>query len=439
MVTRVAVQSLGCKVNQVESEQLHEQLQHHGYQIVPWGEPAEVLIINTCSVTHVGERKSRAMLRRARRMSPEALVVACGCLAQEKGEDLTELGVDLVVGNQDKDKLPQLIDEVLTGGGLIAADCQVSPFEKRELAPVLYSERHERTRAMIKIQDGCASRCSYCIVSILRGPVAIKPPEAVITEARRLLELGYEELVFTGIHIGQYSHSQVGGLTGLVEYFLAQVPGKYRLRLGSIEVNEISPRLLELMAEDERLCRHLHIPLQSGNDKVLERMNRKYTRADFAGKVEAAARLIPDLNVSADVMVGFPGESEAEFADTVSLVSSLPLVHAHIFRYSKRPGTPAAEMPDQIPEPVKEQRAHFLDAIAARRVYQRGQEMIGRELVVLAEEVKGGKCFGLADNYWRVSFKAPAECDQQRCLVRITGTASDGLTGQYLGLTERLR
>jgi len=438
-VARVAVYSLGCKVNQVESEQMKEELATKGYQVVAWGEPAEVLVINTCSVTHVGERKSRALLRRARRLSPDALVVACGCLAQEKGELLSELGVDLVVGNQDKDKLADLLINYLPGE-FMDIGCQVSPFASRELAPVIYTEKHERTRAMIKIQDGCGSRCSYCIVSILRGPVVVKPPEAVVAEARRLLELGYEELVFTGIHIGQYHHPQVGGLTGLVEYFLHEVPGNYRLRLGSVEIGEINLRLLQMIAKEERLCRHLHLPLQSGSDEVLARMNRKYNRAGFAEKVEQAVRLIPGLNVSVDVMVGFPGESEADFADTLGLVSSLPLVHAHIFRYSKRPGTPAAVMENQLTEKVKEERAERLDLVAQRRVAQRGQEMLGRELIVLVEESAEGACSGLADNYWRVSFAAAESCDQQRCRVRITGTGDDGgLVGEYLGLTNRLR
>ncbi|MGE5453961.1 MAG: tRNA (N(6)-L-threonylcarbamoyladenosine(37)-C(2))-methylthiotransferase MtaB [Methylocystaceae bacterium] len=434
----MAIYSLGCKVNQVESEQIKAGMVDQGYQVVPWGEPAEVLVINTCSVTHVGERKSRALLRRARRLSPDALVIACGCLAQEKGETLKEYGVDLVVGNQDKDQLPELLNQLLQTEAPIQS-CQVSPFTDRELLPVLYANKPERTRAMIKIQDGCGSRCSYCIVSVLRGPVVVKPPSAVVEEGRHLLDLGYEELVFTGIHIGQYHHAEVGGLTGLVEYFLREVPGNYRLRLGSIEMGEITPRLLHLIASEERLCRHLHIPLQSGSDEVLARMNRNYDRHKFASRVQQAVQLIPGLNVSVDVMVGFPGENELDFARTVGLVSSLPLVHAHIFRYSKRPGTPAAAMPGQISEKLKEQRAHLLDRIASQRVSERARLESGRELVVLVEEVNGDVCSGLADNYWRVSFTGAASCDQQRCRVSITGTSGEGLIGEYLGSTDGLR
>jgi len=437
-LARVAIFSLGCKVNQVESEQMKEEFSRLGFTVVPWGEPADVMVINTCTVTHVGERKSRAILRRARRLSPQALVVAVGCLAEEKGRELQDLGVDLVVGNQNKEYLPELVAGWMTGipfeGG-----CRFALARERKLRPVFFRERHERTRAMVKIEDGCESRCSYCIVSRLRGPVVVKSPQDTVDEVRHLVGLGYREIVLTGIHIGQYRHPEVGGLSGLVSRVLSAVPGEYRLRLGSVEINELDDPLLELMALDSRLCRHLHLPLQSGSDRVLSLMNRHYTREQYAEKVKKAADLIPGLMVSIDVMVGFPGETEADFADTVGLVSSLPLVHAHIFRYSRRPGTPAAVMSGQIPEKAKEERAHFLERVASGRTMIMARRMIGKETVVLAEEENDGYWTGLSDHYWRVRFKLPHEVTGELCRVLISGGTGDLLTAHYLGPTTSLR
>lgn len=407
----VAFHTLGCKVNQVETEQIKDELIQNGYRVIDFPQSADLYIINTCTVTHVSDRKSRAVIRRALKANPEATVVVTGCMAELEPDKIAAMqGVNLVVGNRDKHRIAQII-EPLKGEARIIRE-PISPQDM--LAPALYHSHHERTRAFVKIQDGCQSFCTYCIVPYTRGPVRSKAPDDVIREVEQLVQLGYREIVLTGIHTGQYGRSTPDWtLDGLLEKILASVPGSYRIRLSSIELGEISDRLLELIKSENRLCRHLHIPLQSGSDRVLKRMARRYTRDEYQRRILEIAALIPGVGFAADVMVGFPGETVDDFASTVQLLQSLPLLDLHVFKYSPRPGTPAASYPDQIDERVKNERSKVLLSMARQKHREFMKSMMGQVFTVLVEECESGRCKGFSDNYINIEFSSPHDlCGQ---------------------------
>ncbi|MEN6390285.1 MAG: tRNA (N(6)-L-threonylcarbamoyladenosine(37)-C(2))-methylthiotransferase MtaB [Syntrophomonas sp.] len=403
---KVALATLGCKVNQVESEAIKEDLLYQGYELVDFSQEAEVYIINTCTVTHVSDRKSRALIRRARRRNPRARVIAVGCLAQVDGERLAALAdVDLVLGN--KEQVAEWVDRVLKPDDGQASWPRFTPARlEAYLSPVFYTRRHERTRAFIKIEDGCEAHCSYCIVPLARGPVRSKQAEDIRREIIQLTGLGYREIVLTGIHIGAYGRDLSSmDLTRLLEYLLDETPDDYRLRLGSIEPLEISKMFIDIFKGNRRICRHLHIPLQSGSDRILESMNRGYRRDYFKNLVEELAAEIPGIAITTDVMVGFPGEEQVDFGETYSLVKNLPLRDMHVFKYSPRPGTPAACMPGKVSEHDKQERSGLLLQLAGdkEQAFIKSQE--GRVVEVLVERALGNDNYqGLTDNYLNVEF-----------------------------------
>lgn len=406
---KVAFATLGCKVNQVETEALKEEFLEHGFTLVPFSARADIYIINTCTVTHTSDRKSRALIRRAVRRNPGAAVVVTGCMAQASSQEIGAMeGVVLVAGNREKENLVDLVEEVLHAEGG-APRIMAGTWEGRPaLKPVIYSHPHERTRAFIKIQDGCESFCSYCIVPHVRGPVRSKRPEDVLSEVECLLGLGYRELVLSGIHCGFYGLDLPGwNLTRLLELILDRVEGEYRLRLGSVEALEFRDELLALFPGEKRLCRHFHLPLQSGSDHILQQMNRRYDRHWFHQLVEKAVSLVPGAAITSDVMVGFPGEDEREFSQTVRLLEGLPLLDLHVFKFSPRPGTPAATMEGQVAEPEKQERSQVLLDLARKKKQDFIAAQTGKELVLLVERrLSAGQYLGLSDNYIEVSLSS---------------------------------
>lgn len=429
-----AFYTLGCKVNQVETEQLKEQFLRQGYEIVPFNCPADVYVINTCTVTHVSDRKSRAMVRRIARQQRDSLVVVTGCWAEtDRNQAAAIEGVDLVVGNRDKEKITDLVEDTIKSSSAKVFWRPVS--EATEKLPLwLYSQPHERTRAFIKIQDGCQSYCTYCIVPYARGPVRSKPPKDVLHEIKQLLQLGYQEIVLTGIHIGQYGKDINGyNLDQLLAEILDNVPGDYRLRLGSIEINEITPAILAFMRQDNRLCRHLHIPLQSGSDSVLKTMGRKYSRDDFSQMVNEVEAKIPGIAVTVDVMVGFPGESDADFADSFNLIDSLKLLDLHVFKYSRRPGTRAAEYSDQIDEKTKNYRSEQLLKLADKKRNEFYGAHIGQTLRLLVEKQTGtDQYIGLSDNYLEVLFACKNDLRGEFVQVQIESMQGQQMKGRLI-------
>ncbi len=407
-MNKIAFYTLGCKVNQVETEQLKEEFIHRGYEIVDFTDEADVYLINTCTVTHVSDRKSRAIIRRAARHS-HALVAVTGCMAQVSDKELAGIeGIDLIVSNLDKENMADIIEELDPG--------QPKPIivehlldKDRKLRPVLYSRLHERTRAFVKIQDGCESGCSYCIVPRARGPVRSKLPEHVLEEIEQLLSLGYREIVLTGIHTGFYGKDLDNwDLFRLLDKILAEIGGDYRLRLSSLEPLEVSQELIDLIAGNSRMCRHFHVPLQSGSNRILKAMNRRYSREYYHDLLQGIAARISGVALTTDVMVGFPGEDEKDFKDTYDLIDSLPFMDLHVFPYSRRPGTRAASMTPQVLPQEKQVRSQKLLDLAERKHKDFIAGQVGQELTVLVEKQTGEQDYvGLSDNYIEVSFQSP--------------------------------
>ncbi len=414
---RIYVGSLGCKLNQSEMDDLATCLAGGGHQIVATPAEAELCVLNTCAVTHVAAQKSRQALRHLHRENPNARLVATGCYAELAPSDLRGLpGVELVVGNRDKERLVEVIG---------------SP------GPALRVAFHApRTRAFVKIQDGCDNACTYCLIRLVRGPQRSRPPDEVIAKVQARLAAGHREIVLTGVHLGAYGRDRAGDLGidlwGLVARLLVEtdVP---RLRISSIEPWDLPERAFRLWG-DPRLCRHLHLPLQSGCDATLRRMNRRYTAAEFAALLAAARVAIPDLAVTSDVIVGFPGETDAEFAESLAFVEAMNFARLHIFSYSPRPGTPAAEMPHQVPPPLKEERARAMRAVAAAASQAFRRQFIGRTMEVLWESSRPGESgpvwSGLTDNYLRVYAGSFAKLSGTLTLTRLVALAGDGLWGE---------
>ncbi len=426
---KIAFYTLGCKVNQVETEQLKEEFIHRGYEIVDFTDEADVYLINTCTVTHVSDRKSRAVIRRAARHS-HALVVVTGCMAQVAAKELVGIeGIDLIVSNLDKENVADIIEELDPEQEKPVIIERLTD-KDRKLRPVLYSQLHERTRAFVKIQDGCESGCSYCIVPRARGPVRSKLPEHVLQEIEQLLTLGYREIVLTGIHTGFYGKDlENWDLFRLLDKILTEIGGDYRLRLSSLEPLEVSQELMDLIADNSRMCRHFHIPLQSGSNDILKEMNRRYSREYYHDLLQGIAARIPSVALTTDVMVGFPGEDEKDFQDTYDLIDSLPFMDLHVFPYSRRPGTRAASITPQISPQEKQARSQKLLNLAQRKHDDFIASQIGQELTLLVEKQTGEQEYtGLSDNYIEVSFQSPQDLRGELVRIKLVKTGTGLLT-----------
>jgi threonylcarbamoyladenosine tRNA methylthiotransferase MtaB len=393
--TRVAFATLGCKVNQSETDLLARQFAAAGYDCVDFAQPADVYVINTCSVTHVADRKSRQVLGQARRLNPHALVVATGCFASVAGDALADERT-MVVKNRDKNRLLWLVE-----GRLLPE----VPTETYFSDPEKYLDvagGQERSRAMVKVQDGCDSHCTYCIIPRARGRSRSVDPAEVVARIRALVNEGHGEVVITGVDLGSYGEDAAAlpDLGGLLERILAETEVT-RIRVSSLEPGDFDESWLSLW-QNSRLCRHLHLPLQAGSRGVLERMERSYTPREFAAMVEACRRAIPDLSVTTDVMVGFPGESDEEFDEGYHFIGSLEFDGMHVFKYSQRSGTRAARMPDQVPDILKSRRSALLRDEAASGLARLIERHAGTEAHVVWETERDGVASGLTDTNVRV-------------------------------------
>ena len=421
---RVAIATLGCKVNQFETADLIEQFRRAGWELVPFSAEADIYVINTCTVTGRSDSESRRLIRRARRRNPEAHIVATGCYAQVRPEELAALPeLDQVLGNEEK---LDLVACIVNGRN------QVSDLHSLKTAgPLRLTSHTEHTRAFLQVQTGCEQHCSYCIVPAARGPNRSVPPDEVRRAVQGLAEAGFQEVVLTGIHLGAYGGDLTTGpdFTGLVR-LLDQDGCMPRIRLGSLEPNEVSSELLDLIAGSPRICHHLHLPLQSGSDGVLIRMRRTYDAALYRRVVTESAARLPDLFLAADVIAGFPGESQAEFEETCSLIDELPLADLHVFPYSRRPGTPAAELPGQLPPTVISSRAEQLRLLAAAKKQRFQAAFFGKRLPVLGLKHHAGMLTGLSRNYLEVRYSGEADQVNKECEVEITGCDGTRLTGR---------
>jgi threonylcarbamoyladenosine tRNA methylthiotransferase MtaB len=412
----IYLESIGCKLNQSEIETLARRFVTRGHQVVATPQEADLCVLNSCAVTHIAARKSRQAARRLRRHNPGARLVITGCYAQVAPGDLK---ADVIVGNTDKDRL---VERLLGPSSPPASS--IPP-----LSPSLLPQR--RTRAFVKIQDGCDNHCTYCITRIARGPQKSRPRAEVLAEIQAWVETGYNEIVLTGVHIGGYGrdHGEPprDSLWRLVEAILAQT-GVRRLRLSSVEPWEVTPDVFELW-KDPRLCRHFHLPLQSGSDEILRRMGRGYTTANFAHLAEAARAAIPNLAITTDIIVGFPGETAAHFSRSLSFVESMGFARGHVFPYSARPGTPAASLPDRVPSFEKRARAARMRAVVRQATTQFQAQFIGQIVEVLWENRRNGQWHGLTDNYLRVTTHSDDNLAQAITPVQLAALTHEGLHG----------
>lgn len=367
---KVGICSLGCKVNIYESELVTNILKNNNYAVVDFEDKADIYIINTCSVTNESDKKSRKMINRAKKNNPDAIIIVMGCYSQVNAEDID---VDIVLGNRDKSKIVEIIEEYIKTKQKkkIIYDLTKVDFEKMEI-----TNFDSHTRAFVKIQDGCNAFCSYCIIPYVRGRVRSKNPEDVINEVTALVEKGYKEIVLTGIHTGRYGTDINTTLEELLNK-LVNIPNIYRIRLSSIEINEITPGIKELLKENKVMAKHLHIPLQSGSNKILKLMNRRYNKEQFLSMVDNL-RDIPDISLTTDLIVGFPNEGEEEFNETIDTLKEIGFTKIHTFPYSKRKGTPAATMDNQVSPEEKKKRVHRILDLSNKYEHNFYESKIGK-------------------------------------------------------------
>lgn len=419
---RAAFTSLGCRLNHTEAAAWAGQFAEKGYTIVPWGEPTEVAVINTCSVTHRAEAHCRNIVRRALRDSPDAFVVVAGCYAQSDFDALRKIpGVDLIVGTEYKDTFADYLDRPRKlPDPVVLHSARIS----REEFEVPSTGRYDSTRANLKVQDGCDFFCSFCIIPYTRGRERSRRFADLLREARELAEAGYRELVLTGVNIGRYENH--GRTLADVADGLEEVEGVARVRITSIEPTTVEERLLRGMAGEGKLCRYLHLPVQSGDDGVLSGMGRRYTADEYAEFAERAASSVPGLGLGTDVIVGFPGETDAAFDRTRRVLSDLPFAYYHVFSYSPRAGTKAAQSPDHLPPEVIAERSRILREDSDRRRREFAASHLGRTVEVLFEQQdRAGRWTGLTDSYLRVGVVSPSPLTNELRSVRLTSVAPE--------------
>ena len=423
-----AIYTLGCKVNQYETQAMEQELVRRGHTLVPFDQRADAYIVNTCSVTAVSDKKSRQMLRRCRKLNPEAVVAACGCYVQTHAEEAAGLDVDLVAGTGDRMAFLDLLEQVTREKQVTLLD---DALKRRTFEVLPAGGMAERTRAMLKVEDGCVNFCTYCIIPYARGPVRSLPKAEAAAQTEQLRREGYRELVFTGIEISSWGHDLKNGETfiDLLEAVSAAA-GDMRLRLGSLEPRTITEDFCRRAAALPNLCPHFHLSLQSGCDATLRRMNRKYDTARFRQSVALLHRYFDRPAVTTDLICGFPEETEEEFAQTLAFIEECGFAAMHIFPYSIRPGTKAAAM-EQVPPAVKEARAARAAEAAERmhRAYLEG--CVGRVYPVLFEQPRDGRYTGHAPNYMEVDAAGEGLHNIVKN-VRITGVDGELLTGEVL-------
>ena len=427
---RTAIYTLGCKVNQYETQAMEAELTRRGHTLVPFDGEADAYIINTCTVTAVSDKKSRQMIRQARKRAPHAIVAVCGCYAQTDPQAVEELEVDLVMGTNDRMGFLDRLEALSPDGGMVV---EVDDALRRRTFERLSAGGLEgRTRAMLKVEDGCVNFCTYCIIPYARGPIRSLPAGEAAAQAARLAAEGYKELVLTGIEISSWGRDLEGRpeLTDLIEAVCAAAPD-CRVRLGSLEPRTITEDFCRRVAAIPNLCPHFHLSMQSGCDSVLKRMNRKYDTARYYESVRLLREYFDRPGITTDLIVGFPGETEEEFKETLDFVKKCAFSAMHIFPYSRRTGTPAAAMAGQISNGVKEERAHRAGE-AARQLHRTWLESwVGQTLPVLFEEEKDGLWRGHAPNYTEVFVPGQGLHNVIRD-VKITGLHGEGLLGELV-------
>lgn len=427
----VSFLTLGCKVNQYDSDAMRTIFLQQGYKAVKEEEEADVYVINTCSVTSIGDRKSRQMVRKIRRKHPQAVIAVAGCYAQIAPEIFESMGdIDVIVGAQNRSKIVEYVEQAQKKEKTINAVkdiMSVTEFEN------LYvdAEGETKTRAFIKVQEGCDNYCTFCIIPFARGKLKSRKQKDAVEEIRRLVAKGYREIVLTGIHLGNYGRDLHDGtsLATLVEELL-RIPNLLRIRMGSIESVELSDDLINLIKDEPRVCRHLHLPIQSGSDAVLRRMNRHYRLPEYKKLISELREKIPGLALTTDLIVGFPGETEENFMETLETLRELRFSAIHVFPYSQRTGTPAAVFPNQVPGDIKKDRVHRVQELEKEISKEYRKTFLQKTVHVLIEEEKNGYFEGLSDEYIRVSITDKNVEKGRLYSVYVENLTEDGLIGR---------
>ncbi|MDO3678046.1 tRNA (N(6)-L-threonylcarbamoyladenosine(37)-C(2))-methylthiotransferase MtaB [Paenibacillus ehimensis] len=436
----VAFHTLGCKVNFYDTEAIWQLFKQEGYEQVDFESTADVYVINTCTVTNTGDKKSRQMIRRAIRRNPEAIVAVTGCYAQTSPAEIMAIpGVDLVIGTQDRDKIMPYVKQLEQERQPINAVRNI--MKTRAFEELDVPDFSDRTRAFLKIQEGCNNFCTFCIIPWSRGLMRSREPESVLNQARMLVDAGYQEIVLTGIHTGGYGEDMEDYSLAKLLWDLDKVDGLKRIRISSIEASQITDEVLEVLQASDKMCRHLHIPLQAGDDEVLKRMRRKYTTEQFARKIEHIHRIMPGVAITTDVIVGFPGETDEMFRRGYRFMEQMKFSEMHVFPYSKRTGTPAARMEDQIDEEIKNARVHELIDLSERMQLSYAETFVGQVLEVIPErDYKGqpgsGLLMGYSDNYLQLVFEGSEDWIGQVCRVKVTEAGVNECRGQLVRAPE---
>ena len=426
---KIGICTLGCKVNQYETQAMEQELTGRGHTLVPFEGEADAYIINTCTVTAVSDKKSRQMIRRARKQNPDAVVAVCGCYAQTKPENIRELDVDLISGTGDRMKFLDLLEQAVREKEPVVSMDEALRRRQFEVLPA--GGMAQRTRAMLKVEDGCVNFCSYCIIPYARGPVRSLPLKAAAEQTRQLRQEGYREIVLTGIEISSWGQDlrDGTGLIDLIEAVCRALPAGTRVRLGSLEPRTITAEFCRRAAALPNLCPHFHLSMQSGCDTVLARMNRKYDSNRYYESVKFLHEAYDRPAITTDLIVGFPGETEEEFQQTLDFIQKCAFSAMHIFPYSKRPGTPAAKLPGQVLNAVKEERAHRAAQIARTMQDAYLDSWVGETVPVLFEEERDGLWRGHTTRYCEVTVQSAQPIHNQLRQVRLTGRDGGALQG----------
>lgn len=432
----VAFHTLGCKVNHYETEAMWQVFKGDNYERVTFNDNADVFVINTCTVTNTGDKKSRQVIRRAIRQNPDAVICVTGCYAQTSPKEIEAIpGVDIIIGTADRDKLLDYVNQYHTERAPINGVKNIMKKRTYEEMDVPYFT--DRTRATLKIQEGCNNFCTFCIIPWARGLLRSRDPEMVVAQASQLVEQGYKEIVLTGIHTGGYGED-------LKDYNLAQllrdleeVDGLNRLRISSIEASQLTDEVMDVIKNSNKIVRHLHIPIQSGSDTVLKRMRRKYTMEFFESRINELKEIMPNIAITSDVIVGFPGETEEEFMETYNFIEKHHFSELHVFPYSIRTGTPAARMTDQVDDDIKNERVQRLIDLSNRLATNYADRFKDDVLEVIPEETKDGKLIGHSDNYLKVEIEGDESLVGELVKVKITKPGYPVSVGEVVKVLEK--
>ena len=425
----VAFTTLGCRVNQYDTDAMKGLFLQNNYEAVDFDEKADIYVINTCSVTNMGEKKSRQLIRKAKRQNEDAYVIVTGCYAQLAPDAIAAIdGVNLVIGTNNRSKIVELVEQLESTERQINAVRDIMKESNFEEMP-LYGNESDKARAFMKIQEGCNNYCAFCIIPYTRGKLKSRKVDDIVQEAKRLVDHGFHEIVLTGIHLGNYGVELPGRPTlADVVKALLEIPNLYRIRFGSIESVEVSDELVELMATNKRVCPHLHLPLQAGSDHVLKLMKRHYTLQEYKDLITSLRSRIKDLSITTDIIAGFPQETDEDFEETLNTVREIGFTHIHAFPYSIREGTPAATMADQVPEAVKKTRVALLNGLSQSGYERYAKSRIGKPGEILIEKEENGYYMGLTNEYINGKVKS----DGTRKIGDLVGGTVVGLEDNYL-------